>query len=68
MDDSNCVGHRKAINYVMEELEKKFKIKKLILMKEYFSCTMRRDQNGFQLSQSDIIKKLEYQFRAVVKD
>ena len=36
-------------------------------MKEYIGCTIKCDEMGFQLSQPDMIKKLQYQFRAVVK-
>ena len=68
MDNLNYIGHQKVIDYITEELEKRIKIKKLGSMKEYIRCTMKRDQNGFQLSQPNIIKKLQHQFREVVKD
>ena len=37
-------------------------------MKEYIGCTMRCNKDGFQQSQTNIIKKLQYQFGAAVKD
>ena len=67
VDDSNCVGHRKAIDYITKELKKKFKIKNLGPMKESIGCTIKRDKDGFQLSQPDIIKKLQYQFGVAIK-
>ena len=63
VDDTMCVGDRKAIDELKKQLEQHFSIKDEGSMEEYVGCTVTRGNQGtLTMRQPHLLRKIEKEF------
>ena len=62
VDDAACVGSQKAVDYVKDEIQRHFNIKKLGELTEYIGVSVTRSKDGFVLCQPDVIGRIQKYF------
>ena len=67
VDDALMIGDRAAIDKAKGQIKQEFVIKELGELEEYIGCEVTKTDAGYDLSQKDIIKKLEVNFGSDVK-
>ena len=68
IDDTLCVGDRKAIDAFKKEMKKYFVTKEEGKVEDYVGCMIKKINGGILLHQSDLIKKIELQFEQEIKE
>ena len=63
IDDTMIVGNKKEIKKFKEEIKMHFKTKEEGDMKDYVGCMIKRKNDKIFLHQTDLIEKLEKEFR-----
>ena len=63
IDDTLCVGDKKALDTFKKEIKEYFVTKEEGKVKGYVGCMIKRFNGGILLHQSDLIKKIELQFK-----
>ena len=68
IDDTLCVGDKKALDAFKKELKKYFVTKEEGKVEDYVGCMIKKINSGVLLHQSDLIKKIKLQFEQEIKD
>ena len=68
IDDTLCVGDKKALEAFKRKIKKYFVTKEEGKVEDYMGCMIKKINNRVLLHQSDLIKKIELQFKQEIKD
>ena len=68
IDDTLCVGDKKALDALKKEIEEYFVTKEEGKVDDYVVCMIKRINGGILIHQSNVIKKIELQFEQEIKD
>ena len=68
IDDTLCVGDKKAIEALKKEIKKYFVTKEEGKVEDYVGYMIKKINSGILLHQSDLIKKIELQFEQEIKE
>ena len=67
IDDTLCIGNKKAIETFKKEIKKHF-VTKEGKIDDHVGCMIKRINGGILLHQSDLIKRIKLQFHSEIKD
>ena len=68
IDDTLCVGDKKAIDIFKKEIKEHFVTKEEGKVDDHVGCMVKRINGGILRHQSDLIKKIKLQFAQEMKD
>ena len=68
IDDTLCVGDKKALEAFKKEIKKYFVTEEEGKVEDYVGCMIKKINGGVLLHQSDLIKKIKLQLDQEIKD
>ena len=68
IDDTLCVGDKKALDTFKKHIKEHFVTKEEGKVEDYMGCMIKRINSGILLHQSHLIKKIELQFEQEIND